>query len=83
MGLKRMAGVDPAINAEDLRYTRRRYLQKDHMQAAITHVVNALFHTRQEAIWGEATSTCVSDSKKFHAVDQNLLETASGPGVLV
>jgi hypothetical protein len=24
MGLKRMAGVDPRITAEDLRYTRRR-----------------------------------------------------------
>ena len=25
MGLKRMAGVDPTIDAEHLRYTRRRY----------------------------------------------------------
>jgi TnpA family transposase len=32
-----------------------------------------LLHARLEAIWGEATSTCASDSKKFQAVDQNLL----------
>src|SRR5579884_1053585 len=73
MGLKRMAGVDPRITAEDLRYTRRRYLHKEHLRAAIAQVVNALLHARLEAIWGETTSTCASDSKKFQAVDQNLL----------
>ena len=87
MGLKRMAGVDPNIDVEHLRYTRRRYLHKDHVRAAITQVVNALLRIRQEAIWGEATSTCASDSKKFHAVDQNLLTQwharYRGPGVLV
>jgi TnpA family transposase len=87
MGLKRMAGVDSSITAEDLRYTRRRYLHKEYMRAAITQVINALLHARLEAIWGEATSTCASDSKKFHAVDQNLLTQwharYRGPGVLV
>jgi TnpA family transposase/putative NIF3 family GTP cyclohydrolase 1 type 2 len=87
MGIKRMAGVDPHITAEDLRYTRRRYLHKEHLRAAIAQVVNALLHVRLEAIWGEATSTCASDSKKFHAVDQNLLTQwharYRGPGVLV
>jgi hypothetical protein len=75
------------LTAEDLRYTRRRYLHKEHMRAAIAHVVNALLHARLEAIWGEATSTCASDSKKFQAVDQNLLTQwharYHGPGVLV
>jgi hypothetical protein len=87
IGLKRLAGVDPNIDAEQLRYTRRRYLHKDHMRAAIAQVVNALLHARQEAIWGETTSTCASDSKKFHAVDQNLLTQwharYRGPGVLI
>ncbi len=87
MGLKRMAGVDPNITAEDLRYTRRRYLHKEHMRAAISQVVNALLRARLESIWGTATSTCASDSKKFRAVDQNLLTQwharYRGPGVLV
>jgi TnpA family transposase len=87
MGLKRMAGVDPHITAEDLRYTRRRYLHKEHMRAAIAQVVNALLRARHESIWGATTSTCASDSKKFHAVDQNLLTQwharYRGPGVLV
>jgi Domain of unknown function (DUF4158)/Tn3 transposase DDE domain len=62
MGLKRMAGVDPHITAEDLRYTRRRYLHKEHMRAAIAQVVNALLHARLETIWGEATSGYDKDS---------------------
>ena len=68
MGIKRMAGVDPRITAEDLRYTRRRYLHKEHMRAAIAQVVNALLRARLESIWGAATSACASDSKKYHAV---------------
>ncbi len=87
MGLKRMAGVDPNITAEDLRYTRRRYLHKEHMRAAIAQVVNALLRARLESIWGAATSTCASDSKRFYAVDQNLLTQwharYRAPGVLV
>jgi len=38
IGLKRLAGVDPNIDAEHLRYTRRRYLHKDHFRAAIAQV---------------------------------------------
>src|SRR5258708_8448087 len=87
IGLQWVAGVGSHMDAEKLRYTRRRYLHKDHMRAAIAQVVNALLHARQEAIWGETTSTCASDSKKFHAVDQNLLTQWHAryrcPGVLV
>ena len=82
-----MAGVDPAITAGDLRYTRRRYLHEDHLHAAIGQVVNALLRARHETIWGETTSTCGSDSKKFQAVDQTLLTQwharYRGQGVLV
>jgi len=47
IGLKRLAGVDPDIDTEHLRYTRRRYLHKDHFRAAIAQVINALLHARQ------------------------------------
>ena len=40
---------------------------------AIAQVANAIFHTRLTQIWGEATTACASDSKKFGAWDQNLL----------
>src|SRR5260370_40701254 len=79
MGLKRMAGVDPNITAEDLRYTRRRYLHKEHMRAAIAQMVNALLRARLESTWGAAPATCASDSKKFHAVHQTLLPPCHPP----
>src|SRR5260370_29437848 len=65
MGIKRMAGVDPHITAEDLRYTRRRYLHKEHMRAAIAQVVNALLQARLEAIWGKRPPPVPPTRKNF------------------
>ena len=71
----------------DLLYVRRRYLTKDHLRHAITMVSNAIFQARQTHIWGEATTACASDSKKFAAWDQNLLTEwhvrYRGPGIMV
>jgi TnpA family transposase len=36
-------------------------------------VVNAIFRVRQPQVWGEGTTACASDSKKFGAWDQNLM----------
>ena len=57
----------------DLHYIRRRYITKEHMRAAIAKVCNAIFQVRNPDIWGEATTACASDSKKFGAWDQNLM----------
>jgi TnpA family transposase len=52
-----------------------------------THVVNAIFEARLSEIWGEGTTACASDSKKFGAWDQNLLTEwhirYRGPGVMI
>ena len=61
---------------------------KEQMRAAIAQVVNTLCSALGwKPFGGEATSTRASDSKKFHAVDQNLLTQwharYRGPGVLV
>lgn len=50
-----------------------RYITNEHMRAAIAKVCNAIFHVRNPDIWGEATTACASDSKKFGAWDQNLM----------
>jgi len=59
----------------------------DHLRAAIAQVVNALFYVRLPGIWGEGTTACASDSKKFGAWDQNLLTEwhirYRGPGIMV
>lgn len=73
IGLKRVAGQQPNVTYEELRYVKRRFLQKDALQAAIAEIVNGTFRIRQPAIWGDATTACASDSKQFGAYDQNLM----------
>jgi TnpA family transposase len=72
-GLKRMAAGQPGTTYKDLLYVRRRFVTREHLRAAITRVVNATFRSRHPEIWGEATTACASDSKKFPAWDQNLM----------
>jgi len=86
-GLKRICAGQSGEDYQDLLYVRRHYLAKDQLRSAITDVVNALFHTRLTEIWGEGTTACASDSKKFSAWDQNLLTEwhirYRGPGIMV
>ncbi len=72
-GLKRAVAGDPALNYNDLLYIRRRYIHKDALREAIARVANATFAIRRPEIWGEGTTSCASDAKKFGAWDQNLM----------
>lgn len=72
-GLKRINTGINGENYQDLLYVRRRYIHKDQLRSAIGDVINAIFEIRLPQIWGEATTTCASDSKHFGAWDQNLL----------
>ncbi|WP_420594320.1 Tn3 family transposase [Deinococcus sp.] len=86
-GLKRMCSGGGEDSEADLQYIRRRYLQKDQLRAAISQVCDAIFQARNAVLWGEATTACASDSKKFGAWDQNLMTEwharYGGPGVMV
>ena len=83
-GFKRMAHTE---NPRDLLYIKRRFINKDNLRAAIATIVNAIFKVRSPHIWGEATTACAADSKKFAAWDQNLLTEwhvrYRGPGIMV
>jgi TnpA family transposase len=83
-GFKRMAHTE---NPRDLLYIKRRFINKDNLRAAIATIVNAIFKVRAPHIWGEATTACAADSKKFAAWDQNLLTEwhvrYRGPGIMV
>lgn len=87
MGLKRVAAGDPESSYQDLRYVCRRFIHKEQLRAAIASVVDGIFAARSAEIWGEATTACASDSKKFGAWDQNLLTSWSirhrGRGVMI
>ncbi len=87
IGLRRVSAGDHGQGERDLYYTRRRFLTRDALRAAIARVVDAVFAARRPDIWGEATTACASDSKKFGAFDQNLLTEwharYRGPGVMI
>jgi TnpA family transposase len=86
-GFKRLPSADPGTTYSDLRYARSRYIHKEQLRNAIAHVASAIFAIRRAEIWGEGTTACASDSKKFGAWDQNLLTEwhirYRGPGVLI
>jgi hypothetical protein len=73
IGLKRVSLAEPRISHHDLVYIHQRFLQRDALRQAIAAVANATFAARQAHIWGESTTACASDAKKFAAWDQNLL----------
>jgi TnpA family transposase len=86
-GLGRIAAGEHDESWSDLRYVRRRFITRDHVRDAIARVVNAAFAARSPQVWGEGTTTCASDSKKFGAWDQNLRTEYSqrhhGAGIMV
>ncbi len=87
IGLKRVSAGDHGISYRELVYTKQRFMTPEHLRVAIREVANATFQARLPHIWGEATTACASDSKKFGAFDQNLLTEwharYRGPGVLI
>ena len=86
-GFKRLPSADPGTTYSDLRYVRSRYIHKEQLRNVIAHVANSIFAIRRAEIWGEGTTACASDSKKFGAWNQNLLTEwhirYRGPGVMI
>lgn len=72
-GLKRLSDEMGDDNYHDLLYVKRRFIQKDQLRNAIACIANAIFRARNPQIWGEGTTACASDSKKFGSWDQNLM----------
>jgi TnpA family transposase len=87
IGLKRVCAGVPTISADQVAYVQQRFVQRDALRRAIIAVVNQTFALRQSDIWGETTTACASDSKKFGAWDQNLLTEwhvrYRGPGIMI
>jgi len=73
MGIKRISIGNSTENYTDLQYVKRRYLYKEPLRNAIIDISNSIMNIRQPDIWGEATTACASDSKRFGSWDQNIL----------
>ncbi len=72
-GLRRVLSAEDIETYKELLYIRRRFINKTALRNAIARVANATFAIRRAEIWGEGTTSCASDSKKFGAWDQNLM----------
>ena len=72
-GLRRVLSAEDVETYKELLYARRRFIQKSALRNAIARVANATFAIRRAEIWGDGTTSCASDSKKFGAWDQNLM----------
>lgn len=72
-GLKRVIAGRLGVSYRELLHTRRRFLQRNALRDAIAMVANGIFAARLPEIWGEGTTSCASDSKRFGAWDQNLM----------
>jgi TnpA family transposase len=85
-GLKRL-GIGNGVSYKELLHTRRHYLDKESFRDATRRIVNATLAVRRTDVWGEGTSSCAADSKKFAAYDQNLMTEwhvrYGGRGVMV
>ena len=68
---RRAANTNNQSEALEDKYEAER-VESDYREAIAT-VVNGVFQARLPHIWGEATTACASDSKKFGAWDQNLM----------
>ncbi|KPC70328.1 transposase [Thermoactinomyces vulgaris] len=87
MGLKRMATGNTDVTYENLLYIKRKFIHPENLKAANVKVVNAILKERLAEVWGEATTSCASDSKKVGSWDQNLMTEwhprYRGPGVMI
>lgn len=72
-GLKRVTSGDHGENYQDLLYIRRKFINKSNLRNAISKLTNAILEIRNKDVWGDGTTTCASDAKKFAAFDQNLM----------
>lgn len=72
-GLKRVAAGQGGIAYKYLLYTRRRFIHKEQLRLATAEVVNHVLAVRWPEIWGEGTTACASDARRFGAWDQNLI----------
>lgn len=86
-GLRTVAAGGHEHSEAELRYVARRYLTPAGLKAATAAIANATFTARQQAIWGEGTTTVASDSTHFAAYDRNIFtewhSRYGGRGVLV
>jgi len=86
-GLKRISIANGDVKYSDLRYVKKRFINKTNLSNAIRVIVNKVLDIRDKRVWKEATTTVACDSTQVSAWDQNLINEwhyrYKGKGVMI
>src|SRR3546814_2456070 len=72
-GHKRAAGATPDVSYEELLHVHRRFIHAPALREACARVANTTLANRNAAVWGDAGTSCASDSTKVGGRDRNLI----------
>lgn len=73
IGLKPLANLENDVSYKELYYVKQRFLHADNLRQATRKIADATMQLRLPHIWGEASTSCASDSTKVSSWDQNLM----------
>ena len=87
IGLKAIAAGPHKVSYKELLYIRQRFIHKTALQDATRRIADATYRIRNAEIWGDASTSCASDSTQLASWDQNLMtewhQRYGGRGVMI
>tara|TARA_R110002124_G_scaffold286686_1_gene468309 strand:+ start:785 stop:3712 length:2928 start_codon:yes stop_codon:yes gene_type:complete len=87
IGLKAIAAGPHKVSYKELLYIRQRFVHKTALQDATRRIADATYRIRSADIWGDAGTSCASDSTQLASWDQNLMtewhQRYGGRGVMI
>lgn len=87
IGLKAIAAGPHKVSYKALLYIRQRFIHKTALQDATRRIADATYRIRSADIWGDAGTSCASDSTQLASWDQNLMtewhQRYGGRGVMI
>jgi len=87
IGIKAIAAGPHKVSYKELLYIRQRFIHKTALQDATRRIADATYRIRSADIWGDAGTSCASDSTQLASWDQNLMtewhQRYGGRGVMI
>lgn len=87
IGIKAIAAGPHNVSYKELLYIRQRFIHKTALRDATRRIADATYRIRNADIWGNAGTSCASDSTQLASWDQNLMtewhQRYGGRGVMI
>lgn len=87
IGIKAIAAGPHKVSYKELLYIRQRFIHKTALRDATRRIADATYRIRNADIWGNAGTSCASDSTQLASWDQNLMtewhQRYGGRGVMI